>query len=252
MSKRAADEMAVSSEQSVKRSKSEKPRQMLIDLHFDCLEPIFKRLEFKDLLTMAQVSGRFVPIVSSIFAKKYALIKITFWEYKTEKRADVLLLKEMPLIVPFLQYFGDSISNLIVRFDDEHSSQWLAIEQNILKFCSGLKNLELEKCRKGAFDSIEKPFQQLEVLSFISGHLGQTISNFNKWFPKLRHLTILHVNVANKYCIEETLPSLEHLDVKIGSASKKFSRGNIDEALRLNPQLRSIHLNNGMSRGVML
>lgn len=254
MSKRAAEEMAAQTQQLIKRSKSEIPEkstEILINSHDDYLESIFKWLNLKDLLKMARVSNRFKPLISSIIARQYAkdLLKITLCEYDTTvKDSAVLVLREMSLIVTFLRCLGSSISKLLVRFDEKKSPQCLAIEESILKFCDGLKELKLVDCRKGAFESIEKPFEQMEVFRFSGGHLGQTISQFNKWFPKLRSVSISHATVANKYCIEETMPLLEHLNVKIGSASKKFSQSNIDEAIRSNPQLRSYNVNNGKNR----
>ncbi|XP_037043426.1 uncharacterized protein LOC119079540 [Bradysia coprophila] len=248
MSKRAADEMAAPTQQLIKRSKSEKLTQNLIDLHDDYLESIFKWLNLKDLLTIVRVSKRFEELVGSIISRQYAkdLLKITLYEYDTmDKDPDVLVLREMSSILPFLRCFGSSTSKLMVRFDEKNPKQCLAIEDYVLKFCNELKELTLDYCRKGAFDRIEKPFQQVEILSFTGGHLGHNISKFNKWFPKLRSLTISHASVANKYCIEETMPSLEHMSVKIGSASKVFSKQNIDGSVRSNPQLRSYNLNNG-------
>lgn len=243
MSKRNVDEMADCLQQSIKRSKFEKPGLMLVDLHYDFLESIFKWLNVEDLMTMALASDHFGPLINDIIAKKYASIEIKFG-YESVKRSNVL--QKMQLITPLLRYYGHLITKLIVRFDSlqQNISQCSEIEQSILTFCNALKDLKLEHCRKGAFDGIRKPFEQLEVFCFRYGHLGQTISQFNKWFPKLRFLSIRYAYVANKFCIEETLPLLEHLDIEIGQANKRFSRSNIDSAVRRNPQLRGIHLNN--------
>lgn len=249
MAKRPANEMideSISFLQTTKRSKSElrgnTPR-ILIDLHDDCLREIYKYLDLKDLLSVIQVNDRFKESINSLFVQKYSnkLVKITFSDYDVEK-LDVHVLKAMPIITPFLQYFGPSIPKLVVAlvvaFDEKKSEESLAIEESILKYCDGLKELKLQHCRKGAFDAIVKPFNSLEVFRFHNGYLGENISQFNKWFPKLRSLKISHAIVANKFCIEETMPSLEHLDIKIGSASKKFSCANIDGAICSNPQTK--------------
>lgn len=253
MAKRAAIEMTDESlgEQSIKRLKSEigeTKQRLLTDLHDDYLRLIFKLLELNDLLALMQVSKRFQDPVTSVFASKYPTkeVTITFNNYSRE-RSEILVLKEMPLITPFLRYFGHSISKLRVQFDEKNPKQSLAIEKSVLAYCDGLKELELQNCRNGAFDAIETPFNSIEVFRFISGFLGGNISQFDKWFPKLRSLKISNATVANKYCIVETLPCLEHLDIKIGAASKKFSRENVDDAIRSNPQLLSFRLNNGKS-----
>lgn len=252
MAKRAANEMTdenIDSQQSVKRLKhepSENSQRLLTDLHDDMLEPILKLLNLQDLLTMSQVSVRFQQSVNSVVVKRYSnkLVQISLRSYSSEKGADVLLLKELSTIIPFLKYFGRVTTKLLVEFDKDKSDQCLAIEESILKYCDALVVLELQNCRKGAFESIKKPFD-LEVFRFRSGYLGQNLSKFNTWFPKLRSLTISHATVANTLCIQQTFPLLEHLDVKIGSASKKFSNDNIHTAISMNPQLRSIRVNNG-------
>ncbi len=251
MSKRTANEMCASSQptdQMIKRSKSDgKLEQTLFNLHYDYLLLIFQWLNLKDLLSMAQTNRHFVEAVHYTIAKRHAKdsIKITFDKFHLETRADVLLLQDMSIVIPFLRYFGRSITHLIVQFDNRNPSLCAAVEKSISKFCKGLKRLELEQCRRGAFDCNKQAFKKLEVITFRNGYLGQNISQFNQWFPQLRGLTILFANVADESCIETTMPFLEHLDIKAGIATKTFSRCNIQEAIRRNPQLRSIYVNDG-------
>lgn len=251
MPKRAFIEMIDEShiEQSVKRLKSEigvSKQRLLIDLHDDYLKSIFKWLEVNDLLALIQVSERFQDPVASVFAEKYPteLVKFTFTDIP-EDDSEILVLRSTPIIKLFLQYFGHSISKLCVEFDKRNTNRNVAIENFILKHCEGLKELELVHCREGAFDALAKPFKSLEVFRFVSGYLGENISQFDKWFPKLRSLSISHAIVANNVCIEESLPFLDHLDIKIGTAPKTFFRRNVDNAIRSNPQLRSICFHNG-------
>lgn len=254
MQKRGENQMFgddLCSQHLVKRSQSEMietGQRLLIDLHDDYLESIFKWLDLDDLLTMCKVHDRFKRPVNSIFVRKYAKkwVKITskYGQFPIDTSSEYTI--EKPQNILFLRYFGHSISKLSIACNPTDFKEYSALEECILKYCDKLKELKLKYCRKGIFDTIEMPFNELEVLSFAFGYLGHNISQVNKWFPKLRSLTIFEATVADKLCLVKTLPlSMEHLDVKTGWAIETFSRDDIQDAILLNPQLRSICLDDG-------
>lgn len=254
-SKRIKNEVAGVLQQSFnKRCKSatvaaenETVPKSLIELHDDYLEKILQWLNLNDLMTMMTVEKRFHQPIKPIFTKKCGdKVILTMFSNEVQVHSkNVLWLRELATIIPVLRCFGPWIGKLQVIFDEEKSEQCMAIEQAIVEHCDALKELELCLCRKGAFDAIAKPFKQLEVLHLHNGYLGQTVAQFSKWFPKLQTLKINHVTAADEFCINGTMPFLDHLDIDVKVAAKKFSRKNIDGAISLNPQLRSLRLHYG-------
>lgn len=245
--KRTKDKIA---SQSVKRSKLETeletaPTKLLIELHDDYLELIFRWLDLNDLMTMMKVEKRFHQPIEQAFLRRYGN-ELTVTMFSSNVHTNSLALKELPMIIPFFQYFGSSITILTVIFDKSYSDQCMAIEKSIVEYCVKLKELDLRLCRKGAFDDIAKPFDKLEVLLIHHGYLGDTMSQFSKWFPKLRTLKMDNVTVvADHICSKGTMPLLEHLDINVRMKPKIISRKNIDAAICFNPQLRSIRLKHG-------
>lgn len=242
--KRTKDEIA---SQSVKRSKFETehetaPTKLLIELHDDYLELIFRWLDLNDLMTMMKVEKRFHQPIKQTFIRKYGK-KLTVTMFSSKVLTNSLVLRELPMIVRFFQCFGPSIAKLTAIFDENHSDQCMAIEKSIVEYCVKLKELDLRLCRKGAFDDISKPFDKLEVLHVHHGYLGDTISQFSQWFPKLQTLKMDNVTVvADQICIKGTMPFLEHLDIDVRMTPKMISRKYIDATICLNPHLRSIRL----------
>lgn len=244
-----------SSQPPVKRWKSDTEHEtdeiakQLSDLHDDYLELIFDWLDLNDLMTMMKVDERFHQPIERTFNRKFG-VKLLITMYlrdAREKHSNELTLRAVDKIIAFLQCFGSLIANLTVIFDKSKSDDCMSIEQSVVEHCVKLKELHLKLGRKAAFDFIAKPFAQLEVLRIVHGHLGEAMSRFGDWFPKLQTLEIDHVTVADRIYIQGTLPFLEHLeiDVKLLKPKKRFSQKNIDAAINLNPRLRSIRLKIG-------
>lgn len=235
-------------QQSVKRFKSEIKtgtiQRSLIELNEDVLVAIFQWLNLNDLMTMMKVTDRFHEPIYRTFTKKFGK-ECTITMFSRRVHSDVLRLEELSTIIPCLRHFGHSIKKLYIIFDEDKPDHCSEIEKSVIEYCGGLRELELCFCRKGAFDAITKPFPLLEVLVFNRGYLGQTISEFNKWFPNLRILKMHDVAATDEISIKGELTFLDHLDIDIKDVSKKFSRKNLDGAMSLNPHLRSIRLSFG-------
>lgn len=218
-----------------KTKKNAKDQLEITDLNDDCLEHIFKFFDLPNLFIVADTCKRFREVTKTI----YKCRQLTSVKIDILSRSSIDELK-------LLRIFGDVIQKLSINFYllncNKRNNIAQQFEECIFKYCSqskSLKELELVCCPKYLFESIEKPFKSVEIVRFSEGFLGEKISQFNWYFPKMRSLEIYYMSeVVNPSCIETKFPLLEHLNIENTSS---FSTQNIKTAISLNTQLRSIH-----------
>lgn len=239
--------------QVIKRIKTETNSEIqrkISDLSDDCLEMILKFLNHSDLLNVADVSKRFTECTKSVYKRKYGyrlIINDSLQHVSScaphSSETKCLFVSNLQASLKLLRNFGELIQTLSVTFNKIHNlnkkikvDRYVLLENYIMKYCSqndSLKELKLYNCRRYGFERIEYPFQGLEVFYFDNGYLGTSLSDFNRWFPKLRHLELKRVKPANKNFIQN-FSHLEHLAIFDGGC-------NIDTAISMNSQLQSIN-----------
>ncbi|XP_031623705.1 uncharacterized protein LOC116341017 [Contarinia nasturtii] len=173
------------------------------DLNNDCFEAILDRMDVNELLQMADTCTRMNHLAKSLFARKYTnkLVKLyvndkTAVNNRKESTSEKMIVTSVVMLLKLLRNFGAMVSKLHINFDHKIIPM---LERYITTYCGdALKEIRLFCCKKNAFDTIEKPFNGVEIVYFCCSVFGGTISQFNIWFPKLRHLN-LHRNVLKSY-----------------------------------------------------
>lgn len=201
----------------------------VLDLNDDCLEVIFSNCNLKQLFSVIVAHPHFVAACRRVFAKQFKHKEITLRATNGET-ADVL------------HHVGDIVQYLRVNYDrndaSKSGSNW-KIHNAIAQHCSN--NLI-----EATFNNIEaalqadRVFHQLEQLCFNHGCVGQTMTEFNKWFPSLRRLEFFFSKTVDVRCIEHTFPNLLHFTV----AHQNFTLKNLQTFLDLNPQLQTFTVYN--------
>lgn len=231
--------------QLTKRPKTEnivESQHEIYNLNDDCLGEVFMLLNHEDLLNVADTSKRFSDLAKSVYKRKYidrSVVIIHPSKWYNNRCEDPIFMSKLHVALKLLRNFGEVIQKLSVTFDNKtmNVERLGVLENYIMKYCSqkdSLKELRLRNCRKKAFDNIEQPFESLEVFIFENGHLGISISDFNRWFPKIRHLELSQVKTANKSFLNQNIPHLHHLDFD--------STCDMEAAISMNPKLQSIKL----------
>lgn len=223
----------------------------ITDLNEYCLRDIFKFLNMKEAFIMATLHDKFIAPADVMNRQKAEPITITLLD--SESLRDLVPLsisKSIKLDLELHQYIGQEIDKLSIDFNVTGTHNHSYLENLILKNCSELTELELKNCQKGAFEDIGKPFEKVEVFHY-TGILGPNFSQFQKWFPKLRRMT-LDCYLFDESCVMNlatTFPALEYMSVnlykRIPPSSQTRTPCKVDEIIKANPQVRSVRLNFG-------
>ncbi|KAG4077906.1 hypothetical protein HA402_013840 [Bradysia odoriphaga] len=178
----------------------------ITDLNYDCLYSIFKWMSIGDTIRMIDVCKKFVEPTRWIVKKLN--LQHTFYVNSCYKPS-----------IPSrrIKSYGQVLSKInlnYLTFDDSV----FAVEESILEYCSELTELTLRNGKSASFESIKMPIAKLKMLHLDNCILGPVFSQFSKWLPQLRTLTVIKCMVLDESCIGNmatTMPALEsmHLDV---------------------------------------
>lgn len=203
----------------------------ILDLNDDCLEQIFRNFNLKQLFNVTVTHSRFVTACRRIFSQQFKHKEIPIFIHQTTSI-------EYPQIFHRL---GDAISFLRITYDrfNIHRHFNHRIHDAIIRHCSDTL-IEATFNHIQPTMQINQAFQQLRKLNFNQGCVGQTMSDFNTWFPKLCSLQFFFCNTINTQCIERYFPTLQHFTC----AHHNFTFENLRSFLDLNPQLRTFTIYN--------
>lgn len=210
----------------------------IMDIHFDCLEPILKSLDLESLISMADTCNKLKPNIECIFTKKYGAKKITLdgvsrdaTDAIKEERSSITI-SDISTILKFLRCFGHLISSLNVHPYSYYNVRYLSkIFQYMNKYCTNsITEIKFVNIKNWV---MEVPFSKVEYITFSYCSLDERVADFKTWFPRVNSMEFF--KVAKCAFIECHLPNLKSLVIPHWPLSR------ISQALDLNPQLRSIY-----------
>lgn len=207
----------------------------LKDLNDNCLIKIFSYLSLNDLVRIVDFDERFSAPAKYVFGQRFGKnpFKMDRFWYKKSKwvRARTLSM---------LNHFGDKITEIDVFYED-------LTDPN-----EELGNLIIEKCHKSLvkinfrgtnqsrITKLIEPFENVRAVSFEHGESCDLISEFNKWFPKAKSLSLLQMKLTNddKNRLQHNFPALEHFSF-IESDQHHID---VNRFCELNPQIKSLSI----------
>lgn len=214
----------------LEKTKSIFERTKITNLNTDCMEHVFKHLEFNDLLNISESSNQFYRAVCRVYKKKFHNINPVFNEEKYYKRLInqtiqyILYVQHLNLNLYFSRFFMDKeeetdvmeknpqilITNPLILFkllrNFGHLIRNLAINFAILNvnLCAKIENYLTEYCS----DSLER-FTLIIHLSKIP------FKNLKKPFKKITGIKIYTARDQTGYYIqfvnENNLPNIQHI-----------------------------------------
>lgn len=200
-------------------------RLSILDLDDDCLEEIFMHLNVKQLFDVIRAHTHFLAAGRRVLSKKFKHNEITVSIFQP-------IYFEYPEI---LHLVGDVMWHLRITYDRFSAGNFnTKIHDAVVCYCSDTL-IEVTFNHIQPTMGINKTFLNLKRLNFNHGCVSFTMSEFNKWFPKLCSLQFFFCTTINKQCIEQAFPHLHHFTV----AHNSFTFENLRTFLDLNPQLKT-------------
>lgn len=211
--------------------------KQLDDLNEYCLIEIFKYLTIDDLVNIVQFNNNFNIAALVAFKWKYGnkVIEVSV-EYNS-------MTKEPLWCIELLKFFGSATTKLRVKYyeDDSHQIDD-AIDNAIMTYCQeSLIEIEILHGKRYTMNGIDKPFKNVEVVSFVGGIVSEIVYGFGKWFPKAHTLKFKDA-VQPKYFSNmemKNAPALLHFETRI----RYYERDDIisRQIIKTNPQLTTLH-----------
>lgn len=221
----------------VKKVPPEETNLKVTGLNDKCLLKVCKLLAIDDLANLAASCQRFIAVCSETFAEKYEQMNCGFPIYICQLQNDT----KMECFKNMVTFFGKHIKKMRVKYDSLDYCDNKKMHDLIIEHCNAslteIHFIDLKKSMK-----INKQFSQLTHLSFSNCHLGDSIIQFEKWFPNMCRLNLqLIKSIANTSCIERSFPTLEHFGL-VNFVDCNISNKNIIRFIKKNPQLKSLRI----------
>lgn len=210
-------------------SNRERSLMSILDLNDDCLEVIFMNCNLKQLFSVIITHTHFLTACRRIFSKQYKHKEITIQAINLDS-SDIFY------------FVGDIVQYLRVNYDRNiitESENNRKIHDAVVRYCSN-NLIEVTFNHIESTMQVDRVFHRLRHLSFNHGCVGQTMSEFNKWFPNLNRLEFFFCKTVDTQCIEYSFPKLHHFTV----AHQNFTLKNLQKFLDLNPQLKTFTVYN--------
>lgn len=221
-----------------------------MELSVECQLMIVEEFELFDLISVAAINEHFQHLAADVFRRKYAEKTIDFCLPLSQQKKDLMFvldkklqIEDFNLMLSILIYFGHTIKDLAISYENFETDQTNQINKYMNTFClESLTQLLLKNCKLNTLNVIRKPFKNVENVTFIGGfekltHIDLTL---NEMFPNLRRLDLANVKVADPEFINRKFPNLEHFTVSFDG----FAEQHIEKFVKKNPQIRGLQLMN--------
>lgn len=222
-------------------------RTKMTDLNQTVLEKIFDHLNLGDLLSIKDTNKQFKEAADWIFRRKYGKSKMIFWATHASRsshplwKANDIYIDDFTLCLKTLRCFGHAIPNLELNYLKINENKCVEIDYYVLKYCSALADITFKHAGENTLKYMAKPFEKIEKISIEDSYLCGKLAEFNKWFPRLCALELkFYMRIGDCKSLEKPFPHLESLTIDTQVNNIRWI--NIINFLRLNPQLRRLHI----------
>lgn len=222
----------------------------LTDVNDDCLEKVFMYLSLDDLLNIAHTNKKLKTAADMVFANKFGKESFSFTIETSHQnkilrtQPDNIWINDLKTSLRLLRCYGHLISDLSISYNENFRTAPIKVLHYTNIYCSEtLKSIGFCNLFNYVFEiSMKKPFLKIEKVYFSWCVLRKKISNFNKWFPAMRCLSLSYGRLTDPSSIETHFPQLERLHISNEFKGKSLKPENVIAVFRLNPQLRQTSL----------
>lgn len=194
-------------------------------------------LALSDLCAVSDTCSRFERVARAVFPFEHKRIDLrSIWLNSG---------KSMSLIRTLLLKFGETISDLTLRSDENDREQHTEMLQLVLEYCRGtLKSLTLSGCRIDNMmaPKIAEAFSSLVSLKLDFCTFDASISP--NLFLSCQQLVTMSINQCSTECLKAALECFYPQLTRLSLAPKLESRGNVSGASASNETLQPVQIYN--------
>lgn len=173
-----------------KHLKEDQVPRLISDLNVDCLMHIFSTFSIKDLVHVAEAHNSLLTAAQGVFQRNYSKSAVVVSNEFHPKREDT------SLSVKLIKHFGAKITKLKVVYLKKYTRFNSMLDDMIVDQCTEiLSEIEIENGDELVFHKINKAFQGLHKISFVSSDVPDVLLNFEKWFPKANVLELKKLKI---------------------------------------------------------
>ncbi|XP_031629973.1 uncharacterized protein LOC116345067 [Contarinia nasturtii] len=244
-------------------------KMRLINLNIDCLENIFKYLEFHDLLSLANANKKLKPAIDLTFSQNYGKLRFKIADLEVFTPRDEyddplyffpdgkISILNMIISLRSLRCFGHLITDFGVHYDhgsifydevdiSESAKRQKEMNRYIHKYLSteSVTKLKFGVISKKDFKMItaKKTFPKVKTIK-LSSDENVELKEFVRLFPMLTNLKVYPEHLISPGCIIPQFPQLTRLEIKMNYEKvRRSGKNSIATFLRMNPQIQSLDI----------
>lgn len=194
-----------------KAAPSKSTSTKLDDLNYDVLEFIFKKLELKDVLNMADTSKKFKPAVELALNRKifnqysfcFNIDRVRSDDISISKGVQRQRVNDLFTALKLLRNFGHAFRNVSIVYSMKVAPEVRdELSGYVSKYCSKYaEELNIENWQGKEMKIFDKPFTNARLVRLSNSHLVSEETLRNEWFPEMIALTLDNVTMTNSKCI---------------------------------------------------
>lgn len=190
----------------------------IVDVNVDCLEHVFKFLDFEDLINVADANKELKMIAEMVFVRKLKKrmivvdIKTRSCDPNISTYDNAIHIHQSLLAAKTMRIFGQIISEIYLRItkDSENSDLRENFFRHVNEYChKTLIVLHIMGDYSKVFGAIKYPFENVEKFSSYEGKLGPGCEYFPQIFPRLRQLAFTDDTILDANYIWKKFPNLD-------------------------------------------
>ncbi|XP_055322231.1 uncharacterized protein LOC129578118, partial [Sitodiplosis mosellana] len=231
------------------------PSKRIIDVNLDCLEKIFRLLDLKDLVDVAE-SNKYLKIAADmVFNRKYRTKVVLNNFNKTVAEPirspidhlDYIHVQTLKCCFKILRLFGNYITIVEIRANPFgiHSPSFNVNCERLVhyvnKYClNSLILFEVNRPSDNFLSAVKNAFKNVEHVEIRAGNVTSELPlQIKRVFPKMRQLVLFPYQFLNSKFIK--YPYLENLHMNVFEKDDLYETS-VRTAIISNPQLRCFRL----------
>lgn len=203
------------------------------DVNLDCLEHVFRLLDLKDLINVAEANKQLNAAAGLAFNHKYGKLYVLLRNEKPKQGPPVEIYEDRNFIsvnnrkftFKILRLFGHYISEVSIDalYPDANRARvnYDRIVQYVNEYClESLTSFRVLRHPKNVLNALKKEFKNVEDVRMSGGRIqSEILFQINQWFPNMRRLKLHPIRFPDLKSIK--FEHLEDLSMGIFPIDKK-------------------------------